>query len=165
MKTIVLTPDQIKQRVNRIAHQIYENNYSEKTIVIAGIQGRGFLLAQWITKILKDISSIKVNLGELSINKEMPLSKPIKFSIEEKDLKNKVVIVVDDVVNSGRTLIYGANYFLKFRVKKLRTVVMVDRSHNTFPIRADFVGISLSTTLQEHVSVELEKGKATVYLQ
>ena len=165
MKTIVLNPDQIEQKVNRLAYQIYENNCNEKEIVIAGIKGRGFLFAKWITRILDDISSIKVRVGEVSINKAEPLSEPIKFSIKEKDLKDKVVIVVDDVVNSGRTLIYGVNYFLKFPVKKLRTMVMVDRSHNTFPVRADFVGISLSTTLQEHVSVELSKGKPTIYLQ
>ena len=165
MTTIVLTPDQIKQKVKRLAYQLYENNHTEQEIVLAGIQGRGFLFAKWITRILEDISSLKVRVGEVSINKDEPLSEPIKFSIEEKDFKDKVVIVVDDVVNSGRTLIYGVNYFLKFPVKKLRTLVMVDRSHNTFPVRADYVGISLSTTLQEHVSVDLEKGKATVYLQ
>jgi len=165
MKTIVLTPDQIKQKVKRLAYQLYENNHTEQEIVLAGIQGRGFLFAKWITRILEDISSLKVRVGEVSINKDEPLSEPIKFSIEEKDFKDKVVIVVDDVINSGRTLIYGVNYFLKFPVKKLRTLVMVDRSHNTFPVRADYVGISLSTTLQEHVSVDLEKGKATVYLQ
>ena len=165
MKTIVLTPDQIKQKVIRLAYQLYENNHAEKEIVIAGIQGRGFLLARWITRILKEISTLKVMVGEVSINKDEPLSEPIKFSVDEKDFKGKIIIVVDDVVNSGRTLIYGVNYFLNYPVKKLRTMVMVDRSHNTFPVRADFVGISLSTTLQEHVSVELEKGKATVYLQ
>ena len=165
MRTIVLTPDQIKQKVIRLAYQLYENNHAEKEIVIAGIQGRGFLLARWITRILKEISTLKVMVGEVSINKDEPLSEPIKFSVDEKDFKGKIVIVVDDVVNSGRTLIYGVNYFLNYPVKKLRTMVMVDRSHNTFPVRADFVGISLSTTLQEHVSVELEKGKATVYLQ
>lgn len=165
MKTIVLSPDQIKQKVTRLAYQLYENNHTEKEIIIAGIQGRGFLFAKWITRMLSEISTLNVKVGEVTINKDKPLSEPIQFSIPEKDFKDKVIIVVDDVVNSGRTLIYGVNYFLDFPVKKLRTMVMVDRSHNTFPVRADFVGISLSTTLQDHVSVELEKGKATVYLQ
>ena len=146
MKTIVLTPDQIKQKVKRLAYQLYENNHNEKEIVIAGIQGRGYLFARWITRMLREISKLNVLVGEVTLNKDKPLSEPIKFSIHENEFKNKVVIVVDDVVNSGRTLIYGVNYFLDFPVKNLRTMVMVDRSHNTFPVRADYVGISLSTT-------------------
>ena len=165
MKTTVLTPQQIEQKVVRLAYQIYENNHEEKEIVIAGINGRGYLLAKWISRILRSISPLKVTLGELKIDKDNPLDKPISFSIPKKDLKGKVVLVVDDVVNSGKTLIHGVKHFLSFPTKKLRTMVMVDRSHNTYPVRADYVGISLSTSLREHVSVELEKGKATVYLQ
>ncbi|MBL4658619.1 MAG: phosphoribosyltransferase [Flavobacteriales bacterium] len=165
MKTTVLTPKQIEQKVLRLAYQLYENNHEEKEIVIAGINGRGYLLAKWLTRILKEISPLTVSLGELKMDKDNPLSEPITFSIDEKDLKGKVVIVVDDVVNSGKTLIHGVKHFLSFPTKKLRTLVMVDRSHNTYPVRADFVGISLSTSLREHVSVELEKGKATVYLE
>ena len=165
MKTTVLTPKQIEQKVLRLAYQLYENNHEEKEIVIAGINGRGYLLAKWLTRILKEISPLTVSLGELKMDKDNPLSEPITFSIDEKDLRGKVVVVVDDVVNSGKTLIHGVKHFLSFPTKKLRTLVMVDRSHNTYPVRADFVGISLSTSLREHVSVELEKGKATVYLE
>ena len=165
MKTIVLTPKQIDQKIVRLAYQIYENNHTEKEIVIAGINGRGYLLAKWITKILRNISTLKVSLGELKMDKDDPMGAPITFSIPDKELKGKVVLVVDDVVNSGKTLIHGVKHFLSFPTKKLRTLVMVDRSHNTYPVRADYVGISLSTSLRDHVSVELEKGKATVYLQ
>lgn len=165
MKATVLTPIQIEQKIQRLAYQLYENNHQEKEIVIAGINGRGYLLAKWLTRILRGISPLKVTLGELIIDKDSPLNEPITFSVEEKDLNGKVVVVVDDVVNSGKTLIHAVKYFLSYPTKKLRTLVMVDRSHNTYPVRADFVGISLSTSLQEHVSVELEKGKATVYLQ
>ncbi|MBL4578533.1 MAG: phosphoribosyltransferase [Flavobacteriales bacterium] len=165
MKTVVLTPLQIEQKVLRLAYQLYENNHEEKEIVIAGINGRGYLLAKWLSRILKDISPLKVTLGELRMNKDNPLSEPITFSIPENELKDKVVLVVDDVVNSGKTLIHGVKYFLSFPTKKLRTLVMVDRRHNTYPVRADYIGISLSTSLRDHISVELEKGKATVYLQ
>jgi len=165
MKTIVLTPEQIEQKILRLAYQLYENNHEEKEIVIAGINGRGYILAQWLSRILRDISPLKVILGELKIDKDNPLSELITFSISDKELEGKVVLVVDDVVNSGKTLIHGVKHFLSFPTKKLRTLVMVDRSHNTYPVRADYIGISLSTSLREHVSVELEKGKATVYLQ
>ncbi|MBN4072189.1 phosphoribosyltransferase [Flavobacteriales bacterium AH-315-E23] len=165
MKTTVLTSKQIEQKVIRLAYQIYENNHEEKEIVLAGINGRGYLLAKWISRILRDISPLKVSLGELKMNKDNPLDEPIVFSLDEEALHGRVVLVVDDVVNSGKTLIHAVKHFLSFPTKKLRTLVMVDRSHNTYPVRADYIGISLSTSLREHVSVELEKGKATVFLQ
>jgi len=165
MKTTVLTPEQVEQKVIRLAYQIYENNNEEQEIVIAGINGRGYILAKWISRILRSISPLQVSLGELKIDKDNPLDQPVSFSIPQEELKGKVVLVVDDVVNSGKTLIHGVKHFLAFPTRKLRTMVMVDRRHNTYPVRADYVGISLSTSLREHVTVELGKGKATVYLQ
>ena len=80
-------------------------------------------------------------------------------------MKGKAVVVVDDVLESGRTMMYGIDPFLKFSVKRLTTVVLVDRDHHSYPIRADFVGVSLATTMQEHISVELNGGKNdAVYL-
>lgn len=164
-KTLVLNSKQIEQKVNRIAFEILENNYSEKEIIIAGISKNGYLLAKRLNTVLEKISSIKTTLIEIVIDKENPLSKEIKINLSEKELKNKVVILVDDVLNSGKTLIFGAKPFLVSPLKRLTTVVLVDRGHNRFPIKADFVGLSLSTTLQEHISVELDKkGKEAVYL-
>ena len=165
MKTTILTPQQIEQKINRLAFQVYENNYKEEEIVIAGISGKGFLLAKRIAAKLEQISPFKLMIGELKINKDHPLSEPVGFPFKEKELKGKAVFLVDDVINSGRTMIYGVKYLLNFPLKQLRTIVMVERSHNIFPIRADYVGLKLSTTLQDHVSVELEKGRVTVYLQ
>jgi len=164
-KTLVLNSKQIDQKINRIAYEILENNYTEKEIIIAGISKNGFLLAQRLNTVLKKIASIKTTLIEIVIDKENPLAKEIKISLSEKELKNKVVILVDDVLNSGKTLIFGAKPFLVSPLKRLTTVVLVDRGHNRYPIKADFVGLSLSTTLQEHISVELDKkGKEAVYL-
>jgi len=115
--------------------------------------------------VLESISPMKVRLGKIEINKKDPLCEVIKFPLSDVELRHKVVFLVDDVINSGKTLIYAVKHFLKVPVKKLRTVVLVDRSHNIFPVKADYVGISLSTTLQEHVTVELGKGKDVVYLQ
>lgn len=165
MKTIVLSKRQIEQKINRIAHEIYENNFEESEIIVAGIATRGYILAKRIAKVLESISPIKVQLGKIEINKKDPLSEVIKFPMTDVELHHKSVFLVDDVINSGRTLIYAVKHFLKVPVKKLRTVVLVDRGHNIFPVKADYVGISLSTTLQEHVTVELGKGKDIVYLQ
>lgn len=163
-KTPILTGKQIEQKINRIAYQIYENNYDEKDIIIAGIAPNGYLLAKRIDEVLQKLSPIKTKLIEIVIDKEDPLAADIKISVTDKELKNKVIILVDDVLNSGKTLIFGAKPFLIAPVKRLTTVVLVDRGHNRYPIKADLVGLSLSTTLQEHITVELGKGKEAVYL-
>jgi pyrimidine operon attenuation protein/uracil phosphoribosyltransferase len=164
-KTLILNSKQIEQKINRIAYEIYENNYDEKDIVIAGIAANGFLLAKRIADVLQKISKIKIQLIEIALNKENPFDTVPKFKFTDKELKNKVVILVDDVLNSGKTLIFGAKLFLNSPLKRLTTAVLVDRGHNRYPIKADVVGLSLSTTLQEHITVELnKKGKETVYL-
>ncbi len=162
-KTLVLDKKQVQQKLDRLAWQIYEQNYKEKEIIIAGIADRGVLLAKKLADKLIEISNIKVKLATIKVDKDNPFYKDIEVDIQEKEYKNKVIILVDDVLNSGKTLMYGAKYFLSVPLKRLSTIVLVDRNHNRFPIKADFVGLSLSTTLKEHISVELEKN-AGVYL-
>lgn len=164
-KTLILNSRQIQQRIDRIAYQIYENNYQEKEIIIAGIAKNGYTLAERISEKLKEISPIKIKLAAIIVNKKEPLSEKVKVNLPEKELKDKVVIVVDDVLDSGRTMMYGIDTFLKYSVKRLTTIVLVDRDHHSYPVKADFVGISLATTMQEHISVELNDGKNdAVYL-
>ena len=164
-KTLILNSKQTQQKINRIAYEIYENNYDEKEIIVAGIAGNGYILATLIVDVLKIISPIKTKLIEIVIDKKNPISTKIEIALSEKELQNKVIILVDDVLNSGKTMIFGAKPFLTTPVKRLTTVVLVDRGHNRYPIKADFVGLSLSTTLQEHITVEInKKGKEIVYL-
>lgn len=164
-KTLILNSKQIQQKINRIAYEIYENNYTESEIIIAGIASNGYLFAKRLTEVLISISPVKIKLIEIVIDKKNPLSKEITIALSEKELKNKVIVLVDDVLDSGKTLIFGAKPFLNSPIKALTTAVLVDRGHNRYPIKADFVGLSLSTTLQEHVTVELDKkGKETAYL-
>ena len=163
-KTLILNSKQIEQKINRIAYEIYENNPGEKEIIIAGISDNGYIFAKRLADVVQKISPIKTTLIEIKIDKENPLAKEIKISLSDKELKNKVIILADDVLNSGKTLIFGAKPFLIAPVKRLTTVVLVDRGHNRYPIKADFVGLSLSTTLQEHITVDLKKGKESVYL-
>ncbi|HJN63414.1 MAG TPA: phosphoribosyltransferase family protein [Flavobacteriales bacterium] len=162
-KSLVLNKDQLQQKIDRLAWQIYEQNYKENEIIIAGIAKRGVLVAQKLADKLTNISSIKVKLVTIKLDKDNPYEKEIEVDITESEFKDKVLILVDDVLNSGKTLIYGTKHFLSAPIKRLSTVVLVDRNHNRFPIKADFVGLSLSTTLKEHISVELEKN-AGVYL-
>ena len=165
-KVEILNTLQITQKLNRLAYEIYEHSASEKEIMLAGIDGNGFLVAKKLAEILKKIAKYKVVLGKISLDKKNPLTKEAKVDFIEKEYKNKTVFVIDDVLNSGKTLIYAVQLFLNQPVKKLHTVVLVDRSHTQYPVKADFVGLSLSTTLQEHIVADFSKrGKETVYLE
>lgn len=164
-RTIILKDDQIRKTINRIAYQIYEEHSDETEVIIAGIHDRGSLLAKDIATILEKISPIKVQLIELKVDKDNPFDIPIECSMPHEDMKNKVVIVVDDVVNSGKTLIYGVKHLLKVKLKSLKTAVLVDRSYRRFPISVNYVGISLATTMKENIEVEFKGKKITAYLE
>lgn len=163
-QTLVLDKKQIAQKINRIAWQIYEDNFSEKEIMVAGIEKTGFLLAQRISAVLEKISPLKIRLVKIILDKDNPLTCNMEPQFSAKDLKGKIVVLVDDVLNSGMTLTYSLCPFLDADVKKIRTVILVDRNHKRFPIGADFTGISLATTLQEHVTVDLEGKEDSVTL-
>ena len=162
-RTQILTPLQIDQKVQRIAWQIHEQNIHESEITIAGIAEQGFLLAKEIAKLLNKNSTLKVDIIKVLVDKRTPLTSPVSIEPNDKDFTDKVVVLTDDVLNSGKTLIYGVNYFLQFKLKKLTTAVLVDRNHKRFPVKADVKGLSLSTSLQENVEVEFSK-KGGVYL-
>jgi pyrimidine operon attenuation protein/uracil phosphoribosyltransferase len=162
--TLILTARQINQKLVRMAHEIHENHYKEKELVLVGITGRGMQLATRLSKLMKDVSDITLHLEEIELNKEKPLSSPPHYSGEMKKLKGKSVVLIDDVLNSGKTLMYAARFLLDIDVKSLTIVTLVDRYHRKFPIRPDIVGLTLSTNLREHVSVNLNKGKEAVYL-
>lgn len=154
-RTVILDHDQVQRKLRRIAHQLHEEHHAEKGIVLVGIAPRGADLAKRLAKLLNSIGELKTELVELKLDKDLPLEKPVQLSAESKVLRNRTVVLVDDVLMSGRTLMYAASHLVQTPLKRLTTVVLVDRRHRTFPIRADIVGLTLSTTLQEHISVEL----------
>ncbi len=165
IRTLVMNSKQVGQRLNRLAWQVYENCYNEKDIIVAGISGNGFILATRLAKLLGEISPLQIKLCEIKISKDAPLDGQASIDLDKKEIEGKTVIVVDDVSNSGRTLMYGVKLFLESPVKSLLTLVLVDRDHNRFPVKTNFVGLSLATTMQEHISVEIESnGEASVYL-
>ena len=164
-QVLILDKKQIDQKINRIAYQILEDNLDEKEIVLAGIWDRGYKLAIRLKKVLHEITTIKVILLRIDLEKEK--SKLIaKTDLNETEWRNKVIILVDDVLNSGKTLAYGLGVFLNTPHKKIRTAVLVDRSHKIFPIATDFVGLEVSTILKEHVGVviDVEGEEDRVYL-
>ncbi|HEU4716547.1 MAG TPA: phosphoribosyltransferase family protein [Bacteroidia bacterium] len=164
-RTLVMNAGQIERRINRLAWQVYEHCFNEKEIIIAGIEPNGLTLSERIAAVLRSISPLKVTVAALKVDKENPLEKSASVSLPEKDFSGKTIIVVDDVSNSGRTLMYGVDFFLRFKIKSILTVVLVDRDHNRFPVKTNFVGLSLSTTMQEHITVEFGKnGSDKVFL-
>lgn len=162
-RSVILTNTEIQHKIRRIAYQIYESNSSEKSVILAGIANNGYLLAKKLKTTLEKISPIEVILCEVKIDKKNPLN-PIGTSISEAVYKNKSLILVDDVLNSGSTLMYAVKHFLNVPLKQFQTAVLVNRNHKKYPVKADFKGISLSTSLQEHVSLEMDGNAITVYL-
>ncbi len=164
-KVKILNTLQIDQKLNRLAFEIYENNFSEKELLIVGIDGNGYKVAQHLCERLKNISKTNIKLGKIKLDKDKPWEGEPLVDFGEKDFVNKTVILVDDVLNSGKTLMYAVKLFLDKPVKKINTAVLVDRSHTRFPVKADFVGLTLSTTLQEHIEADFSKNKKeAVYL-
>lgn len=159
----ILTNDQIVHKTRRIAYQILENNVNEKEVVLAGICGNGYIFATRIQKILEEISKIKITLCEVSINKKNP-REAITTSIDKNVYENKSLVLIDDVLNSGSTLIYGVKHFLEVSLVRFKTAVLVNRNHKKYPVKADFKGISLSTSLKEHIKVEFKEDSAIAYL-
>ncbi|CAM3961630.1 phosphoribosyltransferase domain-containing protein [Flavobacterium antarcticum] len=159
----ILNHQEIAHKIKRIAYQIYETFVDEEEIVIAGIAQNGYLFAEKIAETLESITPIKVLLCEVFIDKQNP-TEAITTSISAETYKNKGLILVDDVLNSGTTLVYGVRHFLDVPLKKFKTAVLVDRNHKKYPVKADFKGISLSTSLFEHVTVVFEKDNNHAFL-
>jgi len=164
-RVLVLNHKQIDRKIVRIAHEINERNYKEKELVIVGVHDLGAEIAELLCKNLEEFSPLKIHRLVLSLNKKKPLSEDMVIKGDIRLLEKRVVILVDDVLNSGRTLIYAAQFLLNQEPKALSTAILVDRFHRKFPIRADYVGLTLSTNLKEHVSVVKEKGKFAAYLE
>ena len=160
----ILTHEQIQHKVKRIAYQIYEANVEESELIIAGIESGGLSFAKKIVAVLKKITNAKIILCKVVMDKENPLESGVITSLDTKAYKNKSVVLVDDVLNSGTTLIYGVHHFLKTPLKQLKTAVLVNRNHKKYPVKADYKGISLSTSLNEHIKVEFKPKNDLVYL-
>tara|TARA_A100000164_G_C21885539_1_gene762552 strand:- start:648 stop:1148 length:501 start_codon:yes stop_codon:yes gene_type:complete len=152
----------IHKTVKRIAYQIYETNFEEKQLVLAGVAYNGVVLAKRIQEELEKISQIGVISLEIKVDKKNPINQ-VSISKELDICKNNSIVVVDDVLNTGSTLIYAVTHFLSIRLKKIQTAVLVNRNHKNFPVKGDFKGISLSTSIKEHINVKFGENEG-VYL-
>ena len=152
-KNNVLDKEAINRKIRRMALEIAEQNIDEKELIIAGITGNGEIVARCLVSELEKISSFQIKSITIQLNKKDPLEVSFQPAVE---VGNKVIIVVDDVANTGRTMLYALKPFLTAHPKKIQTLVLVERSHKLFPIQTDYFGLSITTTLQEHIKVETE---------
>jgi pyrimidine operon attenuation protein/uracil phosphoribosyltransferase len=155
-RNYILSPETAEKKLRRMAYEILENNFGEKQIVLAGIRESGSIIARNIQQMLGGIDDLQTELITISLDKKHPGKVTLSRDI---DINDKIVIVIDDVANSGKTLLYAMKPFLEFHPKKIQALVLVERRHNAFPVKPDYVGLSIATTLQEHIYVEIEGEK------
>ncbi len=160
----ILDHRQVNSKIERIAWQIYEHFAETSELTLIGIEGNGLSFAKLLIKKLQEISEINITEAHIVINKTEPQSHLISLNIGIEKIKGKDVILIDDVLNTGKTMMYALCKIMEYGPQKIQVAVVVDRDHKMFPIKADFVGLSLSTNIQEHVSVELAGQDFGVFL-
>ena len=165
-RTQILDGAQIERKIQRIARQILELHHAESELILIGIAGQGAVMCERLVDVLHGITSLKLHHETLRMHKDAPLEHPFDYSGDRASLRGKHVVLVDDVLNSGRTLIYAVKYLLDHAPATLHTAVLVDRFHRSFPVRADFCGLTLSTTVKEHIEVEFHpNGEGAAYIE
>ena len=153
MRKYILDAPTTEKKLQRMAYEIVEHNIDEKEIILAGIRVSGSVVAKRIQKLLASISDIKTELITIELDKKQP--REVTLS-KQMDFTGRVIVIIDDVANSGKTILYAIKPFLQFHPKKIQTLVLVERTHKAFPVSTDFSGLSVATTLQEHIYVEVE---------
>lgn len=162
----ILSADQIRQKVRRIASQIYETNFDETALVLAGVMGEGYELARRLADELRQVAPFAVSLVQIDLDKTQPAQPAIQLPDATASYADRVVVLIDDVLYSGRTLAFSLQPFLSVPTRKIQVAVLVNRNHPRYPIAADFIGLELATTLSEHVEVVLsDPAREGVYLK
>lgn len=151
----ILNESQIKQKIKRLAIEILEKNSDVKEIILAGINNKGYAFAEFIKNEIAQFGSTSIILTRIKLNPAAPLSQEASIALDAAQLDKKTIIIVDDVANTGRTLFYAMKPVLSVLPKKVEVVVLVDRMHKSFPVHVDYVGLTLSTTMQENIEVHL----------
>ena len=156
MKKQILTEEAALKKLKRIALEVAERNFNEKELLLIGIKENGIVIAQIISKLMKAVFTGSITVVALSMNKKKPTSITIEKDI---DVDGKTILLIDDVANSGRTMLYALKPLLEKHPKKIQTLALVERTHKNFPVDLDYIGLSISTTLNEHITIEVGKDK------
>ncbi|MCB0572805.1 MAG: phosphoribosyltransferase [Phaeodactylibacter sp.] len=152
----ILDQQQIQQKIKRLAIEILENNFEEQEIILAGINNTGMGFARMILEELQKITDIHLTLTRIRLNPAAPLSQEVSVEMPLEGLNGKAIIVIDDVANTGRTIFYAVKPILDILPKKVEVAVLVNRTHKSFPIMVDYVGLSLATTLMDDIDVQIQ---------
>ena len=155
MKKIILNSEDIINKIKRISFEIIEKNINENEIYLVGLMPNGKYLSENISKYISENSNINVNVIFIKMDKKNYTLKKITSEIDLKHLHNKIVVFVDDVMNSGTTLIYALKKFLSYNPKEIQIGVLIERNYKNFPIVSNYKGLELSTSKEEHVEVIL----------
>ena len=161
----ILDHNEIFARLKRMAYEIYENNYQQSEMLVIARDQRGGFIAEKLVSFLSELSPIKVTLIDAEVDQSESLP-GVSLSAELEDLTGKAILVVDDVLYSGFTMLSVVSILLQLEPSTIQTAVLIDRGHRKMPISADYVGLELSTTLHQHVSVRIDEDeeKAEVFL-
>jgi len=159
----ILDKEQIEEKIKRISYEIYEENFDDKSIIICGIEKNGSIIAKRVIKELKSICNINIEFINISLNKKNPLN-TVAIKSSRINIKDKSIILIDDVSNTGKTLLYVIKELTKYEPKKINTAVLVNRDHTLFPIKINFIGLSLSTSIKSHIEVKLNNNNIGAYL-
>jgi pyrimidine operon attenuation protein / uracil phosphoribosyltransferase len=166
--SLILNEAQIQQKIKRLAIQVLEHNHDEAEVYLIGINNNGLGFAQMLLAAIDKIEVTKpiFHIAQVSLSPANPLGKPVEINLPLEKLKNKAIIFVDDVANTGRTLFYAMKPVLIDIVpKKVEVAVLVDRKHKNFPIFINYVGLTLATTLSENIDVQIRNvAEMAVYL-
>jgi len=161
----LLNQHQIKQKIERLAYQILEQNYEEEEIILIGINNNGLGFAKLIHARLSKLADIPIKLTSVRLNPANPLAEDISVEMPLERLNGKTIIIVDDVANTGRTIFYATRPLMTIIPKKIEVAVLVDRKHKSFPVKVDYMGLSLATTVQENIDVQiLNRKEQAVFL-
>lgn len=152
----ILNHRQIQQKIQRLAIEILENNYEEGELILVGINNNGYLFAQLLQAELQQLNKVKIAMTRIRLNPAAPLADDIQLEMPVSELTDKTIIIIDDVANTGRTIFYACKPLLEVLPKKIEVAVLVDRTHKSFPIKVDYVGLSLATTLKDNIDVQIE---------
>ena len=160
---MILDNDKILRICNRLACQIVEVSDGSNKAVLVGIKEKGFEIAKIIEKQIKSFSNNKVKLYPIKIEKiNNNINSKIKF--EHKFSNDCLIFIIDDVLNTGKTLFKCVNYFFNAEYVNIKTIVLIDRDHKKHPVNVDIKGVSLSTNFEDTVKVISENKKLRAVL-
>ncbi|MDC3153675.1 phosphoribosyltransferase family protein [Bacteroidota bacterium] len=158
-KAVILDEISIDRKIKRLSYEIFERNLNNKKLLLVGIKKNGFVLAKLIQKELSEICKIKIDVTQVFVDKQKPFNECVIYNDNILTYRNTSMIVIDDVCSTGKTMMYVVSSLISKFTNKISTLVLVDRKHHNFPIKTNYVGIEVSTTLRQFIEVDLEANK------